>query len=145
MKVGFQKLKSGATVPKYHSMQAAGADLHACLEKTIVIKPGERVLVPSGIAVQLPKGYELQIRPRSGLALNHGITVLNSPGTVDSDYRGELMALLVNFGSSIFKINNGDRIAQIVVSKHETVNFYEVKNIGKTSRGISGFGSTGNT
>jgi len=143
MRVNYLYLRDGALVPKYQTSQAAGADLHACIEKPIIIKVGQSVLVPSGIAVELPKGYELQIRPRSGLALNHGVTVLNSPGTVDSDYRGELMALMINHGSKPFTINNGDRIAQIIIAKHETVQFKEVKEFTESSRGKSGFGSTG--
>lgn len=143
MKIGFQKLKPDALVPTYQTTEAAGADLHACLDESLTIATGERVLVPSGIAVELPKGYELQIRPRSGLALKHGVTVLNSPGTVDSDYRGELMALLINHGSEPFTIDHGDRIAQIVISKHETVEFDEVVEFSDSLRGEAGFGSTG--
>ncbi|MEK7602781.1 MAG: dUTP diphosphatase [Patescibacteria group bacterium] len=143
MKVRFIKLNPKASVPIYQSEQAAGADMHACLDEPIVLVSGEHVLVPTGIAVELPEGYELQIRPRSGLALKHGVTVLNSPGTVDSDYRGELMALLVNHGSESFKIKHGERIAQAVIAKHENVFFEEVSEFSKTKRGTLGFGSTG--
>jgi dUTP pyrophosphatase len=143
MIVKFQKLKPPAIVPKYQTAQAAGADLYACLEEAVTVKAGERVLVPSGIAVELPKGYELQIRPRSGLAVKHGVTVLNSPGTVDSDYRGELMVLLVNHGQEPFKIQHGERIAQVIICRHETVTFEEVTEFSESERGTAGFGSTG--
>ena len=142
MKV-FVKLSPEAQLPEYKSEGASGADLFAYIENEVVLKPGERCLVPTGVAVQLPFGYELQVRPRSGLALKHGVTVLNTPGTVDSDYRGELQVLLVNFGGEDFRLQKGDRIAQAVISKVERVIFEEVLSLNETKRGTSGYGSTG--
>lgn len=142
MKV-FVKLSPDAQLPEYKSEGASGADLFAYIENEVVLKPGERCLVPTGVAVQLPFGYELQVRPRSGLALKHGVTVLNTPGTVDSDYRGELQVLLVNFGVEDFRLQKGDRIAQAVISKVERVIFEEVLSLNETKRGTSGYGSTG--
>lgn len=142
MKV-FVKLSPDAQLPEYKSEGASGADLFAYIENEVVLKPGERCLVPTGVAVQLPFGYELQVRPRSGLALKHGVTVLNTPGTVDSDYRGELQVLLVNFGGEDFRLQKGDRIAQAVISKVERVIFEEVLSLNETKRGTSGYGSTG--
>ncbi len=142
MKV-FVKLSPDAQLPEYKSEGASGADLFAYIENEVVLKPGERCLVPTGVAVQLPFGYELQVRPRSGLALKHGVTVLNTPGTVDSDYRGELQVLLVNFGGEDFRLQKGDRIAQAVISKVERVIFEEVPSLNETKRGTSGYGSTG--
>lgn len=142
MKV-FVKLSPDAQLPEYKSEGASGADLFAYIENEVVLKPGERCLVPTGVAVQLPFGYELQVRPRSGLALKHGVTVLNTPGTVDSDYRGELQVLLVNFGGEDFRLQKGDRIAQAVISQVERVIFEEVLSLNETKRGTSGYGSTG--
>lgn len=141
--MSFKKLHADAMVPAYQSEQAAGADLHACLTVPVVIEPGKIVLIPIGIAIALPVGYEAQIRPRSGLAAKAGVTVLNSPGTIDSDYRGELKALLINHGERPFTVTHGERIAQLVVAKHETVNFDEVQTLDETMRGLNGFGSTG--
>lgn len=142
MKV-FVKLSPDAHLPEYKSEGASGADLFAYIEDTVVIKPGERYLIPTGVAVQLPYCYELQVRPRSGLALKHGITVLNTPGTVDSDYRGELQVLLVNLGDEDFRLQKGDRIAQAVITKVERVRFEEVSFLDETKRGERGYGSTG--
>ena len=142
MKV-FVKLSPDAHLPEYKSEGASGADLFAYIENEAVLKPLERRLVPTGVAVQLPHGYELQVRPRSGLALKHGITVLNTPGTVDSDYRGELQVLLINLGSEDFYLKKGDRIAQAVISKVERVNFQGVSSLNETKRGTAGYGSTG--
>lgn len=139
----FVKTSANAILPEYKSEEAAGADLHAYLERPIVLKPFSRSLIPTGVSVQLPKGYEMQVRPRSGLALNYGITVLNTPGTVDSDYRGELKVLLINLGEADFVIKNGDRIAQVVVSKVSQVEFKLVSSLSTTERGDRGYGSTG--
>ena len=130
-------------VPEYQSEQASGADLRALLAEDLVLKPGMRVIVPTGLYLEIPKGLEGQIRPRSGLALNHGITVLNSPGTVDSDYRGEIKIVLINLGESDFRVRNGDRIAQMVFSPIVRVSFRRTDEIASSRRGSSGFGSTG--
>ncbi len=139
----FTKLTEGASLPEYKTEGSAGADLKAFLDETIILKPLERRLIPTGLAVELPQGFELQVRPRSGLALKYGVTVLNTPGTVDSDYRGELSVLLVNFGSEDFKIQNGDRIAQAVISSVVQADFIEKNELSKTLRGAGGYGSTG--
>jgi len=118
-------------------------DLHASLIEPIVIAPGERKLIPTGLIIELPEGYEAQIRPRSGLALKHGITVLNSPGTVDADYRGEIKVLLINLGQESFEICNGERIAQMVVARHETVKWMMAEQLTETARGAGGYGSSG--
>lgn len=142
MKV-FVKLSPDAYLPEYKSEGASGADLFAYIEDEVVLRPHERRLVSTGVAVQLPYGYELQVRPRSGLALKHGVTVLNTPGTVDSDYRGELQVLLINLSNEDFHLKKGDRIAQAVISKVERVNFEEVSFLNETKRGTAGYGSTG--
>ena len=139
----FSVLKEGALLPKYQTAGSAGADLHAYLTEPVTLNPMERKLIPTGLFVELPVGYELQVRPRSGLALKYGITVLNTPGTVDSDYRGELCVLLVNFGSEPFTIRNGDRIAQAVVAQAVQVSFVQTDALSKTGRGADGYGSTG--
>jgi dUTP pyrophosphatase len=131
------------TVPAYHSGGASGADLRARIEKDIVIAPGARTLVPTGLRLQIPPGLEGQVRPRSGLAARHGITVLNTPGTIDSDYRGEVQVVLVNLGQEEFRIQRGDRIAQLVFSPVVRVSFRQEPDIGETTRGSGGFGSTG--
>ena len=128
-------------LPARQTPQSAGMDLHAKINVTI--KKGERTLVPTGIRIALPFGYEAQVRPRSGLALKHGITMLNAPGTIDADYRGELGVLLINLGENDFNITRGDRIAQLVIAKVEMTNFEEVDKIPDTERGSGGFGSTG--
>ena len=130
-------------IPSYMSIQAAGMDLYANIESSILIKPGKFKTIPTGITIALPEGYEAQIRPRSGLAMKYGITVLNGPGTVDADYRGEINIILINFGKQDFKINRGDRIAQMVINKFEQVNMVEVDELPESSRGQKGFGSTG--
>jgi len=130
-------------LPSRYSPLAAGFDLCANVSDTVVINPMERVLVPTGIQIALPVGYEAQIRPRSGLALKHGVTVLNTPGTVDADYRGELKVLLVNLGSEAFCVNRGDRIAQMVVGTVEMIRFDEVNELPESERGSGGYGSTG--
>ena len=129
--------------PAYATEQSAGVDLKANLEKPIVLGSLERVLVPTGLYIALPKGYEAQVRPRSGLAAKHGITVLNTPGTIDADYRGEIKVILVNLSNEPFEIVPGERIAQMVVAKHEFVEWEEVESLDTTARGAGGFGSTG--
>lgn len=135
--------KSSHALPSYQTEHAAGMDLTAFLEAPVTLSPGERYLVPTGISVELPPGYEAQVRPRSGLALKHGITVLNSPGTVDADYRGEIKVLLINHGSEPFVIADGERIAQLVVAQHAVVNWQPVDELSSTNRGAGGYGSTG--
>jgi dUTP pyrophosphatase len=134
-------LNPDAVIPKYQTSEAAGFDLHSVDEKTI--KAGERDVIKTGLAVALPKGYELQVRPRSGLALKNGITVLNTPGTVDSDYRGELMVILLNTAKEDFVIKKGDRIAQAVIKEILQADFAVVDELDSTERGAGGFGSTG--
>ena len=140
-----KKLENGKDLPlpKYETAGSAGMDLLAAIDEPIVLKPGEVKLVKTGIAIALERGFEAQVRPRSGLALKNGITVLNSPGTVDSDYRGEVCAILINHSKVDFTITRGMRIAQIVIAKHEYAKIEEVENLDETSRGAGGFGSTG--
>ena len=135
--------KSKNSLPAYESLHAAGMDLRADVESPITLKPLERRLVPTGLHIELPQGFEAQIRPRSGLAYKHGISIVNSPGTIDADYRGEIKVLLVNLSAEDFAINTGDRIAQMVVAKHETVNWEEVETLNETTRGVGGYGHTG--
>lgn len=136
--------KSTNQLPTYETFASAGMDLKAFLpEGEIVIKPFERKLIPTGLYMELPVGFEAQIRPRSGLALKHGITVLNSPGTIDADYRGEVKILLINLSSTDFSVSDGDRIAQMIISKHETVSWMEVELLSETDRGAGGYGHTG--
>ncbi len=130
-------------LPAYATPQSAGMDLRANIEEPIIIKPLERKLIGTGLHIALPEGYEAQIRPRSGLALKHGLTVLNSPGTVDADYRGEIMVLLVNLSDKDFVVNDGERIAQMVIAKHEQGDFIEVEVLDETERGEGGYGHTG--
>ena len=130
-------------LPAYATPQSAGMDLRANIEEPIIIKPLERKLIGTGLYIALPEGYEAQIRPRSGLALKHGLTVLNSPGTVDADYRGEVMVLLVNLSDKDFVVNDGERIAQMVIAKHEQGDFIEVEVLDETERGEGGYGHTG--
>lgn len=135
--------KSSHTLPAYETLHAAGLDLKAMLDESVVLKPLERKLIPTGIFMELEPGYEAQIRPRSGLAFKHGITVLNSPGTIDADYRGEVKVLLINLGQEEFVIQNGERIAQMIVAKHEQITWVETDNLSETGRGAGGYGSTG--
>lgn len=135
--------QSGNALPAYKTALSAGMDLNAVLENTITLKPLERALVKTGLFIQLPAGYEAQVRPRSGFALKQGITVLNTPGTIDADYRGEIGVILVNLSNEAVAIENGERIAQLVIAKHETVNWQEVDELDDTDRGQGGFGSTG--
>ncbi|AUC16672.1 deoxyuridine 5'-triphosphate nucleotidohydrolase [Tenacibaculum sp. SZ-18] len=135
--------KSKHQTPAYETEGSAGMDLRANIEEAIVLKPLERVIVKTGLFIGLPNGYEAQVRPRSGLAAKKGITVLNAPGTVDADYRGEIGVILVNLSNEDFTINDGERIAQLVIAKHERVNWQEVSELNETERGAGGFGSTG--
>jgi dUTP pyrophosphatase len=130
-------------LPQYETAHAAGMDLRAQVNEEIILKPLQRLLVPTGLFIELPVGYEAQIRPRSGLAYKHGISIVNAPGTIDADYRGEIKVLLVNLSDTDFKIVNGDRIAQMVVAKHETVSWQTVEQLGETARGEGGYGHTG--
>jgi dUTP pyrophosphatase len=134
---------TGGFLPEYQSAGASGADLRAMLSEDLVLKPGMRALVPTGLRLEIPRGLEAQVRPRSGLALQHGITVLNSPGTVDADYRGEIKIILINLGESDFRVKNGDRIAQMVFSPVVRVSFRRQEEIAPSPRGSGGFGSTG--
>ena len=135
--------KSPHALPSYQTNGSAGMDLRAHLEKDIVLKPLERSIIPTGLFVALPLGYEAQVRPRSGLAAKYGLTVLNSPGTIDADYRGEIGVILVNLSDTDFTVNNGERVAQLVISKHARGEWVSVQNLSDTSRGSGGFGSTG--
>lgn len=139
----FYKANSLVNIPKYQTSGSAGADISAFLEKDIVLLPGEYKAIPTGLFLQIPQAYEIQIRPRSGLAFNHGISVLNSPGTIDSDYRGEVKVLLINHGKEPFVIKNGDRIAQMIVSPVLQVSFESKDILDETKRNGGGFGSTG--
>jgi len=135
--------RSKHALPAYETIASAGMDLRANLEQEMVLKPLERKLIPTGLFIELPIGTEAQVRPRSGLALKKGITVLNSPGTVDADYRGEVGVILINLSNEDFIINDGERIAQMVIAKHERAEWEEVKELSSTERGAGGFGSTG--
>ena len=142
-KILIKKLQEEAIIPKYETKGSSGLDLSANVKSKITIKPGEKCLVPTGLAVSIPKDYELQIRPRSGLAVKNSITVLNTPGTIDSDYRGEIKIILINLGKENFEITNGLRIAQMVLCPISKAELSEVDNLDKTSRDSGGFGSTG--
>ena len=135
--------KGHQPLPTYATAQSAGMDLRANIEAPQILKPMERKLIATGLYIALPEGYEAQLRPRSGLALKYGITVLNTPGTIDADYRGEIMVLLVNFSDKEFVINDGERIAQMVIAQHEQGQFVEVTQLDETERGAGGYGHTG--
>lgn len=135
--------KSKHPLPNYATALAAGMDLRANLSEPVELFPLERSLIPTGLFIQLPEGYEAQIRPRSGLAVKHGISIVNAPGTIDADYRGEIRVVLVNLSNEIFTINDGERICQMVISKHEKVDWSEVEVLDETERGDGGFGHTG--
>ncbi len=135
--------KSNNQLPSYETIGAAGMDLRANLDEAIELKPMERRLIPTGLFIELPSSYEAQIRPRSGLAYKHGITVLNTPGTIDTDYRGELKILLINLGTEDFTISNGERVAQLIIAKFDQPNLTLVEKIKTTQRNAGGFGSTG--
>ena len=135
--------RSGREVPAYATALSAGMDLRACLDAPVTLAPLERTLVPTGLFIALPPGFEAQVRPRSGLAAKHGVTVLNTPGTIDADYRGEIKVILVNLSSTPFEIVPGERIAQMVVARHERVEWEGTDSLDETERGAGGFGSTG--
>lgn len=135
--------KSQHPLPAYETILSAGMDLRASLTEPIILQPMQRALIPTGLYIELPSGTEAQIRPRSGLAFKHGITVLNSPGTIDADYRGEIKVLLINLSQEAFEIKDSERIAQMIVSKHETVEWQLVETLNETKRGEGGFGHTG--
>lgn len=135
--------QSKHSLPNYATALSAGMDLRANLSESIELKPLERKLIPTGLYIELPEGFEAQIRPRSGLAIKKGITVLNSPGTIDADYRGEICVILVNLSSESFVINDGERICQMIIAKHEKAEWVEVKELAQTERGEGGFGHTG--
>lgn len=135
--------KGHQLLPRYATAQSAGMDLRANLDAPIVLRPMQRQLVPTGLHIALADGYEAQVRPRSGLALKHGITVLNTPGTIDADYRGEVKVLLVNFSDEEFVINDGERIAQMVIARYEQASFEQVEELDETDRGSGGYGHTG--
>jgi dUTP pyrophosphatase len=135
--------KSQHPLPAYETISSAGMDLRASLAEPIILQPMQRALIPTGLYIELPSGTEAQIRPRSGLAFKNGITVLNSPGTIDADYRGEIKVLLINLSQEAFEIKDSERIAQMVVSKHETVEWQLVETLNQTQRGEGGFGHTG--
>ena len=135
--------KSTNALPQYATSQSAGIDLRANLSEAITLKPMERKLIPTGLFIELPEGYEAQIRPRSGLALKHGITVLNTPGTIDADYRGEIGVILINLSNEDFTIEHGERICQMVIARHEQAEWIQVDELNETERGAGGFGHTG--
>jgi len=142
VKINVVKKNPKAIIPQHQTEFSAGLDLHACLDETVCLQCGERKLIKTGISISIPQGYEGQVRPRSGNALKYGITVLNSPGTIDADYTGEVGVILTNTDHIPFIINHGDRIAQLVIAKHERVEFNEVETLEETNRGEGGFGST---
>lgn len=135
--------KSKHALPRYATPLSAGMDIRANIDAPITLEPLERKLIPTGLYIELPQGYEAQIRPRSGLAIKKGISILNSPGTIDADYRGEICVILINLSKEPFIIEDGERICQMVIAKHEQVNWEEVKILGETERGAGGFGHTG--
>tara|TARA_B110000977_G_scaffold47170_1_gene64084 strand:- start:582 stop:1013 length:432 start_codon:yes stop_codon:yes gene_type:complete len=135
--------KSKHVTPNYETEGAAGMDLRANIENSITLKPLERAIIKTGLFIALPIGFEAQVRPRSGLAAKKGITVLNSPGTIDADYRGEIGVILVNLSNAVFTVNDGERIGQLIIAKHERANWEEVTVLNATDRGVGGFGSTG--
>ncbi len=135
--------KSAYELPKYETLNAAGLDVRANITEPIILKPLERTLVPTGLYVEIPEGYEIQVRPRSGLAAKHGISLVNSPGTIDPDYRGEIKIILVNLSNNDFELKPGERVAQLVVAQFTRIEWKEVDSLSETSRGEGGFGSTG--
>jgi len=140
--IRIKRLRS-APIPRYQTEHAAGVDLHASLEEPFTLHPGERALVPTGLVLEIPPGFEGQVRPRSGLALRHGIALVNSPGTIDADYRGEVGVILINLGNEPFTITDGERVAQLVFARCERAEFLEVAELSETGRGGGGFGHTG--
>jgi dUTP pyrophosphatase len=137
--------KSAYDLPSYETRASAGMDLRANISRPVTLQSLERALIPTGLYMELPEGYEAQVRPRSGLAARKGITVLNSPGTIDADYRGEIGVILVNLSKETFTVNPGERVAQMVISRHERVDWLETEDLSATERGVGGFGSTGNS
>jgi dUTP pyrophosphatase len=135
--------RSKNVLPAYETLHAAGMDLRADVEETLLLKPMERKLVSTGLHIELPEGFEAQIRPRSGLAFKYGIGIVNSPGTIDADYRGEIKVLLINLSDQVFEVNTGDRIAQMIIARHEKVNWEQVEELTETTRGVGGYGHTG--
>ena len=135
--------KSDHDLPNYETKASAGMDLRANIQSDVLLDPMQRAIIPTGLYLEIPVGYEAQVRPRSGLAAKHGLTVLNSPGTIDADYRGEIGVILVNLSNKAFTIKNGERVAQMVIAKHERADWNEVETLSETSRGAGGFGSTG--
>ena len=135
--------KSSHPLPNYETLASAGMDLRASIETPVILKPLERAIIKTGLFIELPIGYEAQVRPRSGLAAKKGITVLNAPGTIDADYRGEIGVILVNLSNEDFTVENGERIAQLIIAKHERAEWNEVRELSETTRGAGGFGSTG--
>jgi len=142
-KIQIKKLSNEVITPKYETSGSSGMDIAAYIEQDVIINPGERALIPTGFSLSVPQGYEVQIRPRSGLAAKKGITVLNTPGTIDSDYRGEIKVILINLSKDMFSVKNNERIAQMVVCPIKQVILEEVKELSDTNRGVGGFGSTG--
>ena len=143
LKVKIKKLRKNAILPEYQTEYSAGMDLHACIDETVIIKSMERTLIPTGLSIELPIGYESQIRSRSGLSLKNGIAMANGVGTIESDYRGEYGVILINYGKDDFHVQPGMRVAQLIISKYEHVDWQEVDKLSKTKRGEGGFGSTG--
>lgn len=143
MKIDIVKLRDGAILPEYQTAGAAGADLHACIDEPITLQPLERRTIPTGLAMAIPEGYEVQVRARSGMSIKHGITMVNGIGTIDADYRGEVAALVINLSTEAFTIEPGMRIAQMVVAKYDLVSWNEVDSLDETARGAGGFGSSG--
>lgn len=143
MNIQVIKLKGNATLPEYQTIGAAGADMHACLDEPVVLRPMERRMIPTGLAIAIPEGYEVRVRARSGLSIKHGITMVNGVGTIDADYRGEVGVLVINLGQEPFTIEPGMRIAQMVVARYEQAAWTEVATLDETERGTGGFGSTG--
>lgn len=135
--------RSGHELPAYETPSSAGMDIHACLDEPVVLKPLQRALIPTGLRIQLPQGHECQIRPRSGLALKHGISLVNTPGTVDADYRGEIGVIMINLSDEPFVVNDGERIAQMVITQYTHVEWEPVTELDQTKRGDGGFGHTG--
>ena len=143
MKINITKLRENAILPEYQTLHSAGMDLHAAIDEPVELKPMERKIIPTGIAIELPSGYEAQIRARSGLAIKHGITMANGVGTIDEDYRGEIGAIVINLGDKSFTVEPNMRIAQLVIAKYEKAEWNQVNNLDKTKRSSGGFGSTG--
>jgi dUTP pyrophosphatase len=136
--------KSKHDLPRYETEASAGMDLRANIDKPVLLKPLERTLMPTGLFIELPLGFEAQVRPRSGMAIKHGITVLNTPGTIDADYRGEIKVILVNLSNQDYEVKDGERVAQMIISEHEKADWKLVENLNTTDRGSGGFGHTGN-